>query len=150
MVGDDLGEIDGKWMSGAVADDGCLYSFPFDHNRILKFNPNDDTTIFVGEEIEGDYKFSETIKLINGYLYGISFHASRVAKFNVATQEFTFIGDKYKGGCKWMSVVVEMDDNIYGVPSEHNGVPSDHNKWLKIDITIETKSLVGGDLSKYE
>ena len=60
-------------MSGAVADDGFLYCFPYGLNRILKFNPNDNTTIFVGEEIEGRGKFSGTTKAMNGCLYGIPF-----------------------------------------------------------------------------
>ena len=60
-VGDDFGDDYLKWMSGAVADDGCLYCFPLKHNRILKFNPNDDTTIFVGEEMEIGCNFCGTI-----------------------------------------------------------------------------------------
>ena len=42
-------------MSGVVSNDDCLYCFPFVHNQILKFNTNDDTTIFGGDEIEGSY-----------------------------------------------------------------------------------------------
>ena len=111
-------------MSGAVAYDGCLYCFPFQDTRIFKFNPNDDTTIFVGEAIEGSLKFSGTIKAKNGCLYGIPCYANRVAKFNVATQQVTFIGDDYKGLFKWKGCVEGMDNNIYGVPY-------DHDKWLK-------------------
>ena len=144
LVGDDLGNGFEKWISGAVADDGCLYCFPYSHNRILKFNPNDDTTIFVGEEfeeIEGDDKFSGTIKAKNGCIYGIPSCARRVAKFNVASQNVTFIGDEYEGNYKWMGSVKGMDDNIYGIPSRHD-------KWLKINIATETTSLFGDDLSK--
>jgi len=144
LVGDDFGDnFSTRWMSGAVANDGCLYCFPLMRTRIVKFNPNDDTTIFVGGEIEGDYKFSGTIKAKNGYLYGIPFEANRVAKFNVATQTITFIGNDYEGGAKWMGGVEGMDDNIYGVPYEHD-------KWLKIDIATETTSLVGDASSKYK
>ena len=42
-----------------------------------------------------------------------------------------------------MGVVEGMDDNIYGVPYGHN-------KWLKIDISTNTISLIGDDLSNYE
>ena len=38
LVGDDLSNDELKWISGVVADDGCLYCFPFEHNRILKCN----------------------------------------------------------------------------------------------------------------
>ena len=41
-----------------------------------------------------------------------------------------------------MSGVEGMDDNIYGVPYYYD-------KWLKIDTSTETISLVGNDLSKY-
>ena len=107
LVGDYFeADCHGEWMSGAVTDDGCLYCFPFAHNRILKFNPNDDTTIFVGEEIDvggeikSQSKFSGTIKAKNGCMYGIPCFASRVTKLNVATQNLTFIGDDYHGGFK--------------------------------------------------
>ena len=142
LVGDDLGFNYGKWMSGAVADDGCLYCFPFDHNQILKFNPNDDTTVFVGEEIKGHYKFSGTIKAKNGCLHGIPYFANRVAKFNVATQNVAFIGNDYEGEDKFEDGVVGMDGNIYGVPCAHDN-------WLKLDIATETTSLICGNLSKY-
>ena len=61
LVGDDLGNRYAEWMSGAVADDGCLYCFPYHHHRILKLNLNDDTTIFVGEEMEIGCNFCGTI-----------------------------------------------------------------------------------------
>ena len=86
----------------------------------LKFNPNDDTTIFVGEEIEGGCHFSDTIKGKNGCLYGIPSCTNRVAKFDVATQNITFISDEFKGEFKWKGGVEGMNDNIYGVPHEHN------------------------------
>ena len=142
LVGDDIEDAYGKWMSGAVADDGCLYCFPFDHNRILKFNPNDDTTVFVGEKIKGDYKFSGTIKAKNGCLHGIPYFANRVAKFNVATQNVAFIGNDYEGEDKFEDGVEEMNGNIYGVPCAHDN-------WLKLDIATETTSLICGNLSKY-
>ena len=139
MVGDDLGDNYWKWMSGAVADDGCFYCFPYQHNRIVKSNPNDDTTIFVG--VEGYFKFSGTIKAKNGCLYG-PFSTNRVVKFNVNTQKVTFIVDECEGKGKWESGVEGMDGNMYGVPYRHD-------KWLKIDIVTETTSLVGDDLSTY-
>ena len=156
LVGGDiiLEEDDFKWRSGAFADDGCFYCFPYEHNRILKFNPKDDTVVFVGEEMEGYYKFSGTVKAKNGCLYGIPFDASRVAKFNVAIEEVTFIGDNYGDdgdeddsfdvykGSSWMGGFEGTDDNIYGVPFNQN-------RWLKIDIVTETTSLIGDDLSKY-
>ena len=143
LVGDDLGDDDDhKWISGAVADDGCLYCFPYEHNRILKFDPNDDTTIFVGEEIEDIRMLGDNIKAKNGCLYGIPYCASRVAKFNVATQHITFIGDYYEDGDKWQGGVEGMDDNIYGVPYHHD-------KQLKIDIATETTSLVVDDNRGY-
>ena len=155
-IGEEDEDDDFKWRSGAVADDGCFYCFPYEHNRILKFNPKDDTVVFVGEEIEGYYKFSGTVKAKNGCLYGIPFDANRVAKFNVALEEVTFIGDNYGGGddeeddasfdvskgSGWMGGVEGTDDNIYGVPFNQN-------QWLKIDIVTDTTSLIGDDLSKY-
>ena len=141
LVGDDFGGDYTKWTSGAIADDGCLYCFPHQHARILKFNPKDNTTIFVGEEIKGHCKYSGTVKGKNGCLYGIAFCASRIAKFNVNTQNVTFIGDIYEYGLLCSCGVEGMDDNIYGVSFVHH-------KWLKIDIATETTSLFGDILPK--
>ena len=96
MVGDVLIYKNCKWKSGALVDDGFLYCFPYNHNRILNFNANYDTTIFVGDQIEGEFNFSRTIKAKNGYLYGIPSDAGRLVRFNAVTQDFIFIGNDYE------------------------------------------------------
>ena len=144
LVGDDFAD-DYKWMSGAVADDGCLYCFPYKHKIIVKFNPNNDTTSFVGEEFRPSYRFNGTIKAKNGCLYGILFcfyQTMCVAKFHVATQKVTFIGDNYGNGFGrpvWEGGVVGDDDNIYGIPFQQN-------VWSKINIATETTSLVANHI----
>ena len=85
MIDDDLEDQYWKWTSGVAADGGCLCCFPFRYTRIRKYNPYDDTSVFVGEKIKGDYRFSGTIKANNGCMYGISVVASRIKTFNVAT-----------------------------------------------------------------
>ena len=105
----------GKWMSGAVADDGSLYCFPFNHKRILQFNPNGDTTIFVGKKIERVCKFSGIIKAKNECMYSILSSVSRVAKFYVATQNVTFIDDglnRLVVSKRWMKIFTVFRVNI--------------------------------------
>ena len=144
LVGGNLGNggYKQKWVSGALANDGCFYCFPYMHNRILKFNPSSGTTQFVGEVID-HFKFSGTVKAKNGYLYGLPSNTGKVVKFNVTTLELDFIGDMYAGcDLKWKDCVIGIDDNIYGVPHSEK-------RWLKIDITDDTTSLVSNDLTKY-
>ena len=76
-------------------------------------------------------------------MYGIPSEVRRVANFNVYTQKFIYIGDDYSCRFKLEGGVEGMDDNIYVVPYLHY-------KWLKIDISTNTTSVIGDDLSKYE
>ena len=64
---------------------------------------NNAITRLVGEELEGDEKWTGTLAASNGYLYGIPFHARRVAKFNPVDKSITEIGPAFGRRGKWIS-----------------------------------------------
>ena len=76
-------------------------------------------------------------------MYGIPSEIRRVANFNVYTQKFIYIGDDYSCRFKLEGGVEGINDNIYVVPYLHY-------KWLKIDTSTNTTSVISDDLSKYE
>ena len=51
-VGDDLGHAESKYIGIVVGIDGCVYGIPNRYNWILKYNPINDTTSYVGEEVD--------------------------------------------------------------------------------------------------
>ena len=48
-VGDDLGDYRYKYIEIVVGIDGCVYGIPTYSKRILKYDPINDITSYVGE-----------------------------------------------------------------------------------------------------
>jgi hypothetical protein len=93
------------------------------------------TLIDNGDEIQGDYKWSDFVDGGDGFLYGIPSHARRVVKFNPLDKSMTEIGpDLGEGGWKWQCGVLANNCSIYCAPFRADHV-------LKIDTidgTVET------------
>ena len=51
-VGDDLGDGRYKYIGTVVGIDGCVYGIPLISTRIIKYDPINDITSFVGEEAD--------------------------------------------------------------------------------------------------
>jgi len=67
----------------------------------------------IGDEIEGDNKWSEFVDGKNGFFYGIPAHAHRVVKFNPLDKSLTEIGPDLGGGrWKWYCGVRANTGNI--------------------------------------
>ena len=50
-VGDDLGDdLEYIYIGKIVRIDGCVYGMPVETNRIIKYDPINDITSFLGEE----------------------------------------------------------------------------------------------------
>jgi hypothetical protein len=92
-------------------------------------------TALIGDEIQGNNKWSDFVDGGDGFLYGIPFDARRVVKFNPLDKSLTEIGpDLGDGEMKWMCGVRANTGSIYCAPygAEHI---------LKIDTiqgTVET------------
>jgi hypothetical protein len=92
-------------------------------------------TTLIGDEIEGDRKWSSFVDGGDGFFYGIPYFARRVVKFNPLDKSMTEIGpDLGELGCKWICGVLANTGSIYCAPCN-----ADHI--LKIDTiqgTVET------------
>jgi hypothetical protein len=92
-------------------------------------------TTLIGDEIQGEYKWSAFVDGGDGFLYGIPSSARRVVKFNLLDKSLTEIGpDLGDDGEKWKCGVLANTGSIYCAP-----YCADHI--LKIDTiqgTVET------------
>jgi hypothetical protein len=79
-------------------------------------------TTLIGDEIEGDRKWSSFVDGGDGFFYGIPYFARRVVKFNPLDKSMTEIGPDFgEGGYKWMCGVLANTGSIYCAPycAEH-------------------------------
>jgi hypothetical protein len=92
-------------------------------------------TALIGDEIEGDQKWSTFVDGKNGFFYGIPCHARRVMKFDPLDKSMTEIGpDLGEGEMKWLCGVLANTGSIYCAPYAAEHI-------LKIDTiqgTVET------------
>jgi hypothetical protein len=97
--------------------------------------PSLTTLIDIGDEIQGDCKWSAFVDGEDGFFYGIPSNARRVVKFNPLDKSLTEIGpDLGDGYEKWECGVRSNNGRIYCAPCN-----ADHI--LKIDTiqgTVET------------
>ena len=100
-----------KWAGGAVGGLGHVYAAPSNHRRILKINPNNGVTEFLGQqtgkekligyEIEGNSKYSGGVRASNGCIYFAPNSAMKVLKYNPRANTIQYIGSAYKSSGKW-------------------------------------------------
>ena len=88
------------WCSGALALDGCTYFMPYNARRILKFDPEEESTANVGERLGDQHdamemnKYNEdTVLGNNGWLYGIPYGSNRIVRFNPADHATSTVGE---------------------------------------------------------
>ena len=93
------------------------------------------TTLFLGDEIEGESKWLDFVDGKDGFFYGIPCNARRVVKFNPLDKSLTEIGpDLGEGKWKWMCGVRANTVSIYCASYDADNI-------LKIDPiqgTVET------------
>jgi hypothetical protein len=93
----------------------------------------------VGNEIEGDDKWSDSVRGADDCIYGIPCDARRVVKFNPVDNSLTEIGpDLGEREWKWVCGVLADNGCIYCIPSGHDG----SNQILKIDSINGTVTLL--------
>jgi hypothetical protein len=74
-------------------------------------------TALIGDEIQGDLKWSNFVDGGDGFFYGIPFNARRVVKFNPLDKSLTEIGpDLGEGGAKRLCGVRANTGSIYCAP----------------------------------
>jgi hypothetical protein len=92
-------------------------------------------TALIGDEIQGDLKWSNFVDGGDGFFYGIPFNARRVVKFNPLDKSLTEIGpDLGEGGAKRLCGVRANTGSIYCAPF----LPDHILKINTNDGTVET------------
>ena len=75
-----------------VGKDNCLYGIPLNSNRIVRFNPVDQSISFVGDEARDILKYFGNGALgRDGCIYALSHRGHRVLKIDVANNKYDSI-----------------------------------------------------------
>jgi hypothetical protein len=135
------------WCSGALVLDGCTYFMPYNARRILKFDPEEESTANVGErlgdqhdEMEMNKYYEDMVLGNNGWLYGIPYGSNRIVRFNPADHATSTVGEAITNYFCCKGGVLGRDGFIY-VVDDHDG------RVLKIDVVNNIYSFVGGNLN---
>ena len=137
----ELPEIgDGMWSPGALAHDGCIYFMPYNARRILKFNPEDESAVSVGEHLgDQEYKFSGTVRGNDGYLCGIPSVLNLIVRFNPIDQSMSsLIVEEFDEAFECDNGTLGRDGYIYAMTFNHG--------LLRIDVTNNTGSLLWNEI----
>ena len=136
--------------NGTVGIDGCVYGIPFGPGRIVKYDPINNTTSFVGEKV----KLCTTRGCAvgrDGCIYKIdietnsSLHRLRVLKIDTTNNVHWFVGnsvesDHYDQG--WGDAILGIDGCIYWPPDKAHRI-------LKYDPHTNKASLEGDDFGDF-
>jgi len=151
-VGEDIGRGEGwRWAGGVIANDGCIYCFPYNATRVLKYDPSINRSYLIGHDLgEGKGKWCCGVLGHGGIIYGIPFSSNRILKIDVTNRTTSFVVGG-GGGCdddhlgngvlKWMSGAVANDGCMYCMPLSARYI-------LRLDLVTEQISLIGPDLGE--
>ena len=93
-VGDDLGDGFFRYSGTVAGIDGCVYGVPGRSKRILKYDPNNDTNAFVGEEADKDFRCNRdgVLGRRDGCIYLLT-NDEQVLKINTTNNSHGFVGN---------------------------------------------------------
>ena len=147
-VGDDLGEGGWKYSGTVVGIDGCVYGIPWDSKRIVKYDPINDITSFVGEEADEDFECNGNGVLArDGCIYA-AIRYGRVLKIDTTNYSHCIVGNTVESDCT--EYKLEWGDAILGIDGCIYWPPSDTAQILKYDPHSNVTSLVGDYLGTYD
>jgi len=147
-VGQDLGGGE-KWSGVVLGLDGCLYGIPYNANRVVKFDPSDNSCVFIGGDLGNEEeKWCGAVMSPEGIIYGIPCNARKFLKIDPVngTTSFIDLGDYAEDYADeniyetwWMSGALAPDGCVYCMPSCARRI-------LRFDTINETISCVGRDM----
>jgi hypothetical protein len=141
-IGPDLGDDEGKWMCGVLANTGSIYCAPFCTESILKIDAIRGTVETL-DNVElpetGDCLWASGALAQDNNIYYMPNFAHRIMRLDPDNDSLSSVGDdlgeesnKYRG-----TVVGNDDHHIYGIPDEATRI-------VKFDPTnSDTTSTVG-------
>jgi hypothetical protein len=124
-VGDDLGDVNGKYIGTVLSKDNCLYGIPDNSNRIVRFNPVDQSISFVGDESHDDIFNCVGNGALgrDGCIYALTHNGRRVLKIDVANSTYDSIvlrRDLQSELFGLVSAILGNDGCIYWPPGRVN------------------------------
>jgi hypothetical protein len=73
VTGQPIPNVDGGWLyhGGNLAADGFIYAIPASAPRVMKIDPREETTDFIGPQFQGKAKWYGGVTGSDGCIYGI-------------------------------------------------------------------------------
>jgi len=141
ITGKSIPNIDEGWLyhGGNLSDDGYVYAIPASAPRVMKIDPVNETTEYIGPEFQGKAKWYGGITGCDNCIYGIPHNSTGVLKINPVTQEVSILaeGTLPEGLWKWHGGLASLDGTkIIGFPNNADSV-------LVIDVTKQQVYTVG-------
>ena len=149
FIGDDFAyDGDYKWEGACLSTvDGCIYCAPHCHRQVMKINPIDETTTFIGEEYNGYSKWNGCVEAPDGTIYCSPYNASNLLKIDVRTRTTSLVGEiqQPERGLGWGGCVSStINGNMYIFM-----IPWTADRILMFDTTKESVHEVGLEIRGY-
>ena len=146
IVGDDLRNEEGMTYVGTVVGiDGCVYGIPYFSSLIIRYNPINDTTSFVGEEIDCYFLCTGNGALgRDGCIYALAENA-RVLKIDTINNSHEFVVNRTSTELDYDDFQEVGHDAILGIDGCIYWPPYRAKRTLKYDPYTNQISLVGCD-----
>ena len=117
-VGDDLGHEEFKYIGIVVGIDGCVHGIPYSSKRILKYDPINDTTSYVGEKVDEGFYCGGGALGRDDCIYAIT-RDDQIPKFDTTNNAHCFVGNSVESdhhGEGWVDAILGIDGCIYCPP----------------------------------
>ena len=138
-VGDDLGEGSYKYIGTVVGIDGCVCGITDDTYRIVKFDPINDTTSFVGKKVDSKFLCNGDGALGTDGCICAGRQDGRIMKINTHNDPHCDVGNSIDRGITiYSDTILGIDGCIYWPSAKSRRI-------RKYDPHTYQSSLVGID-----
>ena len=142
-VGDYLGDKELKYIGMVIGIDGCVYGIPFQSNFIVKYDPVNDTTSFIGKKLRQDSLECNGSGVLgrDGCIYARALNVGKVLKIDTTNNYHSFVKDiiaianpRYSDEGRWGDAVLGVDGCISWPPLRANRITMVGNNF-EIDLS---------------
>lgn len=114
-----------KYHGGAISPiDGCIYCIPQSATRVLRIDPRTDKCTFVGQKLQGKYKWYGGLAGKDGCVYGIPHNSGSVLRIvpsrnanETGVLNVTLHGDLGESAHQWHGAGCSSDGTIVCIPN---------------------------------
>ncbi len=141
LVGEKHQHSCSKWIDSIMAPNGCVYGVPCDARSVIKFDPNNNQSTVIGNDLNDRWaKWYGGVVANNGCIYSIPFNVNDILKIDtnkdLVERLRTELPESEVGKYRWGRGALADDGCLYFFPF-------DASRILKIDPTNDTVSSVG-------